>query len=52
MIHPIGVRRKVMQRFPYNLLHTVDPDVLFIVAIAHQKRRPEYWLKRLGLEEN
>ncbi len=52
LIHPIGVRRKVMQRFPYNVLYTADPDVLYIVAIAHQKRRPDYWLQRLGLEEN
>jgi toxin ParE1/3/4 len=52
VVHPIGVRRRVMQRFPYNVLYTVDPDVLFIVAIAHQKRRPEYWLQRLGLEGN
>jgi toxin ParE1/3/4 len=52
VIHPIGVRRKVLQRFPYNVLYAVDPDVLFIVAIAHQKRRSDYWLQRLGLEEN
>ncbi len=52
VIHPLGVRRKVMQRFPYNVLYTVDPDVLYILAIAHQKRRPDYWLQRLGLEGN
>jgi toxin ParE1/3/4 len=52
VIHPIGVRRKVLQRFPYDVLYTVDPDVLYIVAIAHQKRRPDYWLQRLGLKEN
>jgi toxin ParE1/3/4 len=52
VIHPIGVRRKVMQRFPYNVLYTADPDVLYIVAIAHQKRRPDYRLQRVGLEEN
>jgi toxin ParE1/3/4 len=52
VIHPIGVRRKMLQRFPYNVLYTVDPDVLYIVAIAHQKRRPDYWLQRLGLKEN
>ena len=48
--HPIGVRSQPLRRFPYSVLYTVDPDVLYIVAIAHQKRRPNYWLRRLGLE--
>ena len=48
--HPVGVRSQPLHRFPYSVLYTVDPDVLYIVAIAHQKRRPNYWLRRLGLE--
>ena len=45
----MGVRRKSLARFPYSVLYTVDPDVLYIVAVAHQKRRPNYWLRRLSL---
>jgi plasmid stabilization system protein ParE len=41
------VRRKSLWRFPYNLLYTVDPDRLRILAFSHQKRRPFYWRKRL-----
>jgi toxin ParE1/3/4 len=51
VIHPVGVRRKVLRRFPYNLLYTADPDELYIVAVAHQKRRPEYWLTRGELKQ-
>lgn len=41
------VRRKPFQRFPYNLVYAVYPERIRIVAIAHQKRRPFYWRKRL-----
>ena len=45
-----SVRQQPLRRFPYNVLYTVDPDVLYIVAIAHQKRRPDYWLRRIGID--
>jgi toxin ParE1/3/4 len=41
------VRRKILWRFPYNLIYAVYPDRIRIVACAHQKRRPFYWRKRL-----
>jgi toxin ParE1/3/4 len=41
------VRRKTLWRFPYNLVHGVQPDRIRIVAFAHQKRRPLYWRGRL-----
>ncbi|MHB8766888.1 MAG: type II toxin-antitoxin system RelE/ParE family toxin [Deferrisomatales bacterium] len=42
------VRRKLLHRFPYSLVFAVYPDRLRIVAVAHQKRRPRYWHKRLA----
>ncbi len=41
------IRRKVLWRFPYNLIYAVYTDRIRIVACAHQKRRPFYWRKRL-----
>lgn len=41
------VRRKFLWRFPYNLIFAVYPECIRIVAVAHQKRRPFYWRKRL-----
>ena len=41
------LRRKSLWRFPYNLVYTVYPDRIRILACAHQKRRPFYWRKRL-----
>lgn len=43
----IGIRKKVLLHFPYNVLYSVESDTLLIVAVAHQKRRPNYWRSRL-----
>ena len=46
VVRPKGLRRKVLQRFPYSLIYAVEPDRIRIVAIAHQRRRPGYWSHR------
>lgn len=43
-----GVRAKVLVRFPYSVMYVVEPEALFIVAVAHQNRRPAYWADRLA----
>jgi toxin ParE1/3/4 len=42
-----GVRAKVLVRFPYSLMYVVELHELYIVAVAHQSRRPGYWADRL-----
>ena len=42
-----GIRKRILPRFPYNVLYKIDPDEIIIVAIMHQKRRPNYWINRL-----
>lgn len=42
-----GVRKKLLNHFPYNLLYAVESDLLVVVAVAHQKRRPGYWRSRV-----
>lgn len=41
-----GIRRRLVRRFPYGLLYSLEGDVLVIIAVAHQKRRPRYWEAR------
>ena len=41
-----GTRRFVLRRFPFNIAYSLFPDHLFIIAIAHQRRRPDYWHRR------
>ncbi|MBI3014373.1 MAG: type II toxin-antitoxin system RelE/ParE family toxin [Candidatus Tectomicrobia bacterium] len=42
-----GIRRKVLSHFPYNVLYAVEPELIVIVALAHQRRRPRYWQTRI-----
>lgn len=42
-----GVRSKVVSRFPYSVLYSVEGDMLVIIAVAHQKRHPRYWKNRI-----
>lgn len=41
-----GLRRYVMQRFPFLIFYAELEAVIWIVAIAHGKRRPNYWRQR------
>ncbi|MGB4116907.1 MAG: type II toxin-antitoxin system RelE/ParE family toxin [Polaromonas sp.] len=42
------VRRVVLKRFPYKLLYIIEADHLLVVAVAHQRRQPEYWFNRIA----
>jgi plasmid stabilization system protein ParE len=41
------IRSKVLLHFPYSLFYYIESDLILIVAVAHQKRRPTYWRSRL-----
>lgn len=43
------VRRVFPRGFPYAVIFVVDGDVVYVVAFAHMKRRPDYWYSRLPL---
>jgi hypothetical protein len=40
-------RRCLTKRFPYGIIYKVFPDHIFIVAIMHLHRDPEYWKNRI-----
>ncbi|MFA6121237.1 MAG: type II toxin-antitoxin system RelE/ParE family toxin [Sideroxydans sp.] len=40
------VRRFVMNRFPYTLRYVVRGEEVWILAVSHQHRRPDYWVDR------
>ncbi|MBE7494987.1 MAG: type II toxin-antitoxin system RelE/ParE family toxin [Verrucomicrobiaceae bacterium] len=44
-----GVRIYRMKRFPYHLFfhHQLTPEAVVVYAVAHHKRRPDYWRDRL-----
>ncbi len=42
-----GTRRYVFPTYPYSLVYFIQDDIINVVAVAHDKRRPGYWRKRL-----
>jgi hypothetical protein len=44
----IGIRRFLLARFPFAIGYIVGADEIVVLAIAHLRRRPGYWLARLS----
>ena len=42
-----GLRRALLHRFPFSLIYSVEVGAVLIVAVAHQRRRPDYWRNRI-----
>ena len=42
-----NIYRCRLERFPYFLIYERKPDRIRIVAVAHFRRRPNYWRRRL-----
>ena len=43
----IAARRVLVKRFPYSIVFISHDEDLWVVAFAHQHRRPGYWRERL-----
>ena len=41
------IRRCIMHKFPYNIYYSIQDDTILILAIAHQHRKPDYWINRV-----
>jgi len=41
------VRRYIVKQFPYSIFYIFEPNRIYVVAIAHQKRKPFYWKDRI-----
>ncbi len=41
------IRRLILSRFPYKLLYSVEVDHIYVIAVAHQHREPNYWIDRI-----
>ena len=40
-------RRVLARKFPYSVVYWDQPDRVWIVAVMHAKRKPDYWRQRL-----
>lgn len=43
----VAIRRILVRRFPYHVVYIELPDRVQVLAVAHQRRRPGYWLHRI-----
>lgn len=43
---PGGFRRRRVLRFPYTLVYRLIGNELWLMAFAHQSRKPHYWRER------
>lgn len=42
-----AVRRCLVHRFPFVIYFQELDDVIFVISVAHAKRRPDYWARRI-----
>jgi plasmid stabilization system protein ParE len=40
------IRRCLVHRFPYGVLYSVEPEGVFLLAVMHLRRDPDYWKHR------
>jgi plasmid stabilization system protein ParE len=44
---PADTRRIHLHRFPYSIVYLAEEDLLRVIAVEHQRRRPGFWIDRL-----
>lgn len=42
-----GTRRYLLDRFPFSLIYREKDGTIQIIALAHHRRKPGYWSKRV-----
>ena len=40
-------RKCVVNKFPYNILYSVEKEHILVLTVAHHHRRPDYWIDRI-----
>ena len=47
---PVSTRLRAshLKKFPYSVIYYLDEEVLVVIAVAHQSRRPGYWRSRIS----
>lgn len=45
--HGVVIRQTRVQRFPYHVGYVATDEEIRVVAVAHERRQPRYWVARL-----
>ena len=46
-LRPRGYRRVNLRAFPHYVAYVIRRETIWVVAIAHGHRRPEFWIDRI-----
>ena len=46
-VYRASTRRFVLERYPFTIVYRVEDDTVYVIAVAHAKRRPGYWRRRV-----
>ena len=38
---------KLITKFPYKIIYSIEEDYILILAVAHQHQKPDYWIDRI-----
>ncbi len=41
------IRKCIINKFPFNILYSVENDYILVIAIAHHHRNPDYWINKI-----
>ena len=41
------IRRCLLNHFPFGLLYRIEPERIYVLAVMHLRREPNYWQKRV-----
>ena len=42
-----GIRRFMLPRFPFAVAYTMQGEQVIVLAVAHVRRKPGFWLERV-----
>ncbi|MGO8698114.1 MAG: type II toxin-antitoxin system RelE/ParE family toxin [Limisphaerales bacterium] len=45
-VRPGGYRRMNLRIFPYYIAYLIRGDTIWVLAVAHGHRKPDYWVRR------
>lgn len=43
-----GFRRYILTRFPFAVIYRQSNEKIYVVAVMHQSRKPDYWINRVA----
>ena len=43
-----GFRRYILARFPFSVVYKDEENEVYVVAVMHNSRNPEYWKERIS----